>query len=180
MVFPIRTGARPGFARVGLFLIWFCAATVASAEDFFLDSVGARFGFGANESARDFYEVEVFTDINLPYRWKVGRSFHVEPKIDVGIGRLGYRSDNSVVGEMGPLFVLTYKDFPVTLAAGSNCTGLSRSDFETKDLGIQFQFTTHIGVYWDFARHFRAGYQFEHISNAGLSDHNPGLNMHVF
>ena len=165
---------------LGLIWIWICPASVARGEEFKWDSVGGRFGFGANESARDFYEAEVFMDIDTPFRWKVGRCFHVLTKIDVGLGRLGYRSDNAVVGEAGPLFVLTYKDFPVTLGAGSNCTGLSRSDFETKDLGIQFQFTTHIGVYWDFASHFRAGYRFQHMSNAGLSDHNPGLNMHVF
>jgi hypothetical protein len=180
MEFLPRSAIRVTCAWAGLGFAWLCVVTCASAEEFSWDCVGARFGFGANESARDFYETEVFSDINMPFHWKVGRSFQVLTKLDVGLGRLGYRSDNAVVGEAGPLFVLTYKDFPVTLGAGSNCTGLSRSDFETKDLGIQFQFTTHIGVYWDFARHFRAGYRYQHISNAGLSDHNPGLNMHVF
>jgi hypothetical protein len=33
---------------------------------------------------------------------------------------------------------------------------------------------------WDFATHWRLGYRFQHMSNAGLSQPNPGLNMHMF
>ena len=78
------------------------------------------------------------------------------------------------------MLVLSYKQFPVTLAVGSNPTALSRSVFGSKDLGIQFQFTTYLGLNWDFAKHFRAGYRYQHTSNAGLDRNNPGLNMHLF
>jgi hypothetical protein len=162
-------------------LLWalFSAAINGRSDGFSFNSAGTRFGVGSNESAKEFYLSEAFTDINLPWSWQ-GKRLRVESRLDVGVGWLGERHVNAVIGEAGPLLVLSYKQFPVTLAMGSNPTGLSRSDFDAKDLGIQFQFTTHIDVNWDFAEHFRAGYRYQHISNAGLDSRNPGLNMHVF
>jgi hypothetical protein len=45
---------------------------------------------------------------------------------------------------------------------------------------MDFQFTSHLGVNWDFAPHWRVGYRFQHMSNAGLATPNPGLNLHIF
>jgi hypothetical protein len=47
-------------------------------------------------------------------------------------------------------------------------------------LGTDIQFTSHVGLNWDFAAHWRLGYRFQHMSNADLSRDNPGLNMHLF
>ncbi len=44
---------------------------------------------------------------------------------------------------------------------------------------MDFQFTSHVGLNWDFAEHWRLGYRFQHISNADLAKPNPGLNMHL-
>jgi hypothetical protein len=57
---------------------------------------------------------------------------------------------------------------------------LSQSDFGAKDFGVPFQFTSHVGLNWDVTSHWRLGYRFQHMSNAGLDAHNPGLNMHMF
>lgn len=56
---------------------------------------------------------------------------------------------------------------------------LSRHDFGSKDFGELFQFTSHIGLNLDLWEHLRLGYRFQHMSNAGLSGHNPGLNLHM-
>jgi hypothetical protein len=150
------------------------------ADGFSFNSAGARFGIGSNESAKEFYLVEAFTEINLPWGWDLGKGLHLDSRADVGVGWLGERHVNAAIGEAGPMLVLSYKQFPLKLEMGSNPTGLSRSDFDSKDLGIQFQFTTHIGAKWDFAEHFCVGYRYQHTSNAGLGSPNPGLNMHVF
>ena len=134
---------------------------------------------GSNRSSRDFYEAEAFADVNLPWGWDLGGDMRLDSRLDLGVGWLAERSSHTPIGEVGPLLVLSYKQFPLTLALGSNATGLGRSDFETKNLGISFQFTTHIGLNWDFAQHFRLGYRYQHTSNAGLDGSNPGLNMHV-
>jgi len=157
------------------------AAAIGEAEGISFESAGGRFGLGVSGKSEDFYAAEAFTDINLPWSWNLGRDLRLASQLEAAVGWLGERGDDAVVGEAGPLLVLSYKQFPVTLAAGSNATGLSRSQFETKDIGTQFQFTTHIGLNWDFAAHLRLGYRYEHISNAGLdSAHNPGINLHMF
>jgi lipid A 3-O-deacylase len=40
-------------------------------------------------------------------------------------------------------------------------------------------FTSHLAVNYRFRRGPQIGYQFQHKSNAGLEDPNPGLDMHM-
>jgi hypothetical protein len=169
---------RKRLIKVALLCFVVSIAANGQSEGFSFNSAGGRFGVGANESAKDFYLAEAFTEINLPWSWH-GNRLRLESRLDVGMGWLGERHMNAAIGEAGPMLVLSYKQFPVTLAVGSSLTGLSRSDFDSKDLGIPFQFTTHIGLNWDFAERFRVGYRYQHTSNAGLDKSNPGLNMHV-
>jgi len=164
---------------VTLFCVLVSTLAKGRAEGFSFESAGARFGVGSNESAKDFYEAETFTDINLPWSWSLGRDLRLESRLDIGVGWLDEGGTSAAIVEAGPLLVIIYKQFPLTLAVGSNLTGLSRPKFETKDLGIQFQFTSHIGLNWDFAQHFRLGYRYQHTSNAGLDKINPGLNLHM-
>jgi len=168
-----------GLTKGALFCLCLSAVASGVAEGISFESAGARFGMGSNRSSRDFYEAEAFADLNLPWRWNLSAHLHVESRLDLGVGWLAERSSHAALGEVGPLLVLGYGEFLLTLAIGSNATGLSRSDFETKDLGIAFQFTTHIGLNWDFAQHFRLGYRYQHSSNAGLNSRNPGLNLHM-
>jgi hypothetical protein len=175
-----------GFGWLGLAkgaLICLCAGVVANgrAEGVSFDSAGTRFGLGVSGKSKDFYEAEAFAVIKLPWSWDLGREFRLASGAEACVGWLGERGNDAAIGEAGPLFVLSHKQFPVTLAGGSNAAGLSRSEFETKDIGTKFQISSHIGLNWDFAAHFRLGYRYEHISNGGLEpERNPGINLHVF
>ena len=68
----------------------------------------------------------------------------------------------------------------MSLEGGVSPTFLSQYEFGSRDFGTDIQFTSHIGLNWDFAPHWRLGYRFQHMSNAGLASKNPGLNMHLF
>jgi hypothetical protein len=50
-----------------------------------------------------------------------------------------------------------------------------------KDIDIPFSFGSHIGAGARFGeqREYEITYRFQHLSNAGLGDENPGLNFHV-
>ena len=48
----------------------------------------------------------------------------------------------------------------------------------TLNFGIPFQFTSHAGLNWEIGGQFGVGYRYQHLSNAHLSNHNPGLNLH--
>ncbi len=83
-------------------------------------------------------------------------------------------------GRLGPTLVLGRARWPVSVESGFSPTCLSSHVFESKDLGTDIQFTSHVGLNWDFAAHWRLGYRFQHMSNADLARSNPGLNMHLF
>jgi len=129
---------------------------------------------------RGFRAGEAFLDCNLPVSWQLGDSFSLKTRMDFTAGWLGREGLDAVTSSAGPAFVLKYKDLPLTLEAGSSSGLISRHEFGSVDLGGPVQFTTHIGMSWDITRHLRAGYRYEHISNAGIYKPNPGLNLQAF
>jgi hypothetical protein len=179
MVIPGRT--CDWFRAAGWGVACLLAAVWPSqAEDFRLESAGVRGGFSANQSSQDYYEIQGFVNWNLPWGLDLGKEWRLQSRLDLSAGWLGESSDNAAIGTLGPSLVLGRKRLPVSLEGGVSPTLISQHDFTSKDLGGYFQFTSHVGVNWDFAPHWRVGYRFEHISNAGIYKENPGLNMHVF
>jgi hypothetical protein len=158
-------------------LLW---ASPGRAEEFRLESVGVRGGFSANGGRDEFHQAEFFGNWNLPWGWNLGKEWHLQSRLDLSVGWLGDSSRNAVVGTLGPTLVLDRAGWPVSLEGGSSPTLLSSYRFESKSLGTDIQFTSHVGLNWDFAPHWRLSYRFQHMSNADLSRDNPGLNMHLF
>jgi hypothetical protein len=179
MVDPKRTRGGIGVGRWAVACLVLCAL-LGRAEDFRLESIGARGGLSAHNSGKDFNQAEAFANWNLPWAWDLGKEWRLQSRLDFSLGWLGDRGNNAAIGTAGPSLVLSHEGWPVTLDGGSSPTVLSRSEFGSKDFGMDFQFTSHIGLNWDFAPHWRLSYRFQHLSNAGLASPNPGLNMHMF
>ena len=112
--------------------------------------------------------------------WDLGKEWHLQSRLDLSAGWLGDHGDNAAIGTLGPSLVLSRERLPVSLEGGSARRFSAGTTSVEKDLGTDFQFTSHVGLNWDFAPHWRLGYRFQHMSNAGLASHNPGLNMHMF
>jgi hypothetical protein len=152
-------------------------------QDFRLESGGVRFGFGANDSSSDFRQTEAFVDWNLPWHWEPGKDWQLQTKLEVSAGWLGEVAEHgqdSFISSGGPTFVVKHVRFPLQLEGGVSPTVLTREDFRTKDVGTLIQFTSHVGLTCDIASRVRIGYRFQHMSNAGLSRNNPGMNLHMF
>jgi hypothetical protein len=179
MVFAIRRYHRTGLTGWVLvcLLVW---AAEGRGEDFRLESVGVRGGFSTS-SGQGFNQAETFANVNLPWGWDLGKRWHLQSQFDCSIGWLGDGGKNlALIGTVGPGGLLKREGLPLSLDGGVSPTFLSRSDFGLKDFGTDIQFTTHLGVNWDFAAHWRIGYRFQHMSNANLANNNPGLNTHLF
>lgn len=161
-----------------IFCILF-TGVVAQAGIFDFESAGARLGIPANKSSAGFGEAEVYVDWNLRRPWDLGREWHMQPRLDLAAGWLGNHGVDAAIASFGPTLVLGWKQFPVSLEGGISPTIITRDDFATKDFGIPFQFTGYAGVSCDLFGHFRLGYRWQHMSNAGLSASNPGLNLQV-
>jgi len=154
-------------------------AAHAPAGDFSFESAGARFGAGVGRSTRDFHQADTFVDWSLPWHWDLGKKWDLQSRLDFSSGWVGNTHGNAALGTLGPLLALGRQPFPISVEAGSGPTLISHWDFETRNFGDAVQFTSHIGLYWDMAKQWRLGYRFQHMSNAGISQNNPGLNLHM-
>jgi lipid A 3-O-deacylase len=183
-LFAAMLASNRAFRSIGVMALvigclWLWAGT-GWAENFRLESAGVRGGLSAPHNGQQFNQAEVFVNWNLPWGWDLGKEWHLQSRLDLSAGWLGDRDNRATIGTVGPSLVLSRERLPVSLEGGVSPTFISRQDFGTKDFGTDVQFTSHLGLNWDFAAHWRLGYRFQHMSNANLAASNPGLNMHVF
>jgi hypothetical protein len=155
------------------------AALGCSAGEMRFESVGTRFGFTTSKGSDDFRQAEVFTEVDLPWRWQLSTNWYLLPRLDFSAGWIGDGYKNGFIATAGPDFVLGRERFPLTLVVGSSPTLLSRDEFKAtdSDFGIPFQFTTYAGIECKVGRHLSFGCRAQHMSNAGLGTPNPGLNL---
>ena len=178
MVFPNRV-----FCGISV-ACWVCAGLLAGAvqsraEGFSLESVGMRGGFQADHSNRDFYEVEGFGNLNMPWGWDLGKEWHLQSRLNLSLGWLNGRGESAIIGSVGPSLILSRARLPLSFDGGVLPTCLSQNQFGSYDFGMDFQFTSYLGLSWALTPHWCLGYRFQHMSNAGLAPSNPGLNMHM-
>lgn len=150
----------------------------AHAAGLSLDSAGIRAGFPGGFSTRHFYHAAAYADWALPWRLEPG-DFHFQPKLDLAAGWLGEKGSDAFFSSVGPVIEVSYRRLPVSVEGGISPTALSRSEFATKDVGTWFQFSSQVGLNWRFRDHWQLGYRYMHISNAGIAESNPGINLHV-
>lgn len=154
------------------------------AEGMKWDSVGIRGAVSATSLDDPFLELELVGGLTLgsrkPWRLEADSGWFVQSRLDLSAGSLSGRSEDGFVGTIGPAFTLGNKSFPVFLDLGSSPTILSRYKFGRTNFGDPFQFTSHVGFLWEIGSHVVMGYRVQHMSNARISRHNPGLDLHAF
>jgi hypothetical protein len=151
------------------------------AEVFQLESAGVRVGVSPSPgAAHHFHQAEGFVNWNLPWRWDLGADWWLQTRLDASAGWLGSSFEDGFIGTLGPSVLFRQNHLPFSLSVGISPTFLSQYEFVNRDFGQVVQFTSHIGFNYDFFEHFRAGYRFQHMSNANLTPSNPGLNLHMF
>jgi hypothetical protein len=144
------------------------------AQDFL---TGVRGGASFQDSGHPFTQVEGFAGMNLPWDWRIYSDFYLRPRVEVSAGWINSQDADGFIGTLGPVVELRKGKFPVTLEGGVSPTVLSRYHFGGMDFGGRFQFTDHVGVNWEVTRQFSVGARFQHMSNGGISEPNPGLNL---
>ncbi len=145
-----------------------------------METAGGRFGIAAGNSGADFHQAEAFLNANVPWTGNLGRQWWLQPRIDFSAGWLGDPGHDAAITTLGPTLIAGRVGLPVSFEAGSSPTFMTRDVFGTKNFGSFWQFTSHLGVNVDMGTRVRLCYRFQHMSNAGLDGHNPGLNLHMF
>ncbi len=151
----------------------------AQAEELRGTAVGVRVGASLNDRTDDFRQVSGTAEFDLPWAFNPGADLKLQTRADVSLGWLEGENEHALVGTAGPSVILSWRDFPLSLEGGSHPTLISRHHFGERDFGGVFQFTTHAGLNWDVTQRIRVSYRYQHMSNAGISRPNPGLNLHL-
>jgi hypothetical protein len=157
-----------------LLLLLLSIADRVGAQDYL---VGVRGGTSFQSNAGYFRQADVFAGRYLPWQWDSYFGLSFKPRVEASAGWLSGGSEDGFVGTLGPVIELREGKFPVTLEGGVSPTLLSRYNFSDKDLGGRFQFTDHLGLDWHITKDFTVGWRYQHMSNAGIYKHNPGLNL---
>lgn len=160
--------------------IGLAALSANAAEGFSLDEAGARAGISSNGSANRFLQMEAFTKWDLFKPVYLGNEVALTFQLDASAGWLGGRGAEGFVGVLGPAARIGKVDFPLSFLGGIAPTILSTDTYGDKDFGIPLQFTSYLGFEARIWSHATIGYRYQHMSNGGLSSHNPGLNLHMF
>lgn len=152
-----------------------------------LDRVAFEYGLTDGDTDVDRYGATVSFDWGV--EWFRTGSWALTGYWEVGVnvwdsdgGRTG--EDTLVDGHITPVFrwqrdVST--PLPVFLELGVGAHGYTETAIEDKDFDIPFAFGSHVGAGVRFGEggRYELLYRYQHQSNAGLGDDNPGINFHL-
>ena len=142
------------------------------------DTMGIRGGFPATDTASNPSQFELYASYQLPWRW--GAHWILGTRFNISLGVIKGAGDNSTIGTFGQALTLQKSGSPISLSLGEDIALLSDDELGQDDFGGLIHFISHIDLNLRLNRAWEVGYRFQHMSNAGLDDHNPGLDLHLF
>ncbi len=144
-------------------------------------SIGLRGGVGINGSKNDedFKQYEGFTTWTRPWSRRRNSGWTIGTYIEANAGVLRGGGTSAFVGSIGPGIYIKGLEDILEIYMGINPTIISKHKFGDENLGGPIAFTFHVGINFIFAKHYNIGYRLQHMSNGGLYEDNPGLNMHM-
>ena len=166
-------------ALIGLLAVIVLAGGMVEAGELNRWQVGGRLGFDDGRNDEDFNQVEVYLAHLLPLSIGGEMPLSFSISLEGSAGVISGGSAEGFVGAVGPGLAVGLWDDRLLLKAGVSPTFISKDKYGEEDLGGPVQFTSHIGIAARFYRGLSVGYRLQHMSNAGLYDHNPGLNLHM-
>ncbi len=173
-----RSGQRAALALLILVFV-----TPASA----LDSVLLELGMNEGDEDVERYGAALRWDLGLKWLetgdWHLGT--YLEASVTYWDGTRGTTGENDLV-DFGLTPVLRYQSTAahgiapfVEFGVGAHVH--SEDGIGDRDFDIPFAFGTHVGAGARFGAggRYELVYRFQHLSNAGIGDDNPGINFHA-
>ncbi len=172
-----------------LLCVTLLGGVVTSSQAFSID--GAAFEFGASQSTGssiDRYGAVATSDWNV--RWLPLGDWYLdgfwEGGFDVWHANTRGTTGNDTIATVHVAPMLRYQRDPKCglapfIEVGVGAYGLTDSKIQNKNFSLDFAFGDSIGggVRFGDEGRFELLYRFQHLSNAGLGDRNPGINFHV-
>ena len=126
----------------------------------------------------NYSAVEVYYQQALTSKKQISPGVMVYVRLDAGAAYLTASSDHGGWFAVGGDVVLSLLDGLWEIEGGWRPTYLFDDEFGQDDFGGPVQFSSHIGTSLHLGN-FSLNYRFQHISNAGIYDENPGLDLHL-
>lgn len=142
------------------------------------DWMGLGAGAGTNRST-SLTSYHFFATTRPLYSWRLGDSSTVDLRFTGTAGLLDEDREQAFMTSLGPLLDVTISESRLHFIVSSCPAYLGDETFGRLDLGSHFQFISSAGFDWHFSEDWIFGYRWQHISNAGISDVNPGLNLNT-
>ncbi|KUG25721.1 hypothetical protein ASZ90_004449 [hydrocarbon metagenome] len=98
--------------------------------------------------------------------------------LEMALGVVHDKTKSSLLFSMGPTLRLINYENIVSVSTGLKPSLMTNHIFNDFDFGGTFNFKSHIALTISPNKQINLGYRFEHISNAGLYEKNPGVNFH--
>ncbi|MCZ6666691.1 MAG: acyloxyacyl hydrolase [Gammaproteobacteria bacterium] len=145
--------------------------------------------FGTNEGDEDVQRYGAALRWDLGMKWLETGDWHLGSHLEASVtywdGNAGTTGDDDFV-DFGLTPVLRFQRTATAGLAPFAELGLgihvhTKDGIGDRDFGIPFTFGTHFGAGARFGEQgrYELVYRFQHLSNAGLSDDNPGINFHA-
>lgn len=162
-----------------LFLLWLLliAAPISAVEASGPYEIGLRVGVDSGRAIENYASGEVYFLKNLPWTSRLTDNLALKCRFDSGVFYLQADSEDGAMFAAGlDLVMSAFNRFEIE--AGFRPTWMPDARFGVDDFGGELQFTSHAGM--AFTRPpFVFNYRFQHTSNGGIYDRNPGLNLHL-
>jgi hypothetical protein len=161
-----------------LCLLWLPSQVIAvSTGDM---QIGLR---GGNENSKsnleeDYHAAELYLLKVLPWTLSFAEQAVLSSRFDLGATYLAGTDEKSGMLAAGADLVLGLWDGGVEFELGLRPTWLFDHTYGDDNFGGGMQFTSHAGLAINWQK-MALSYRIQHISNAGIYDNNPGLNLHM-
>ncbi len=146
-----------------------------------IDRVGLRHATATGDTFGDLTQDAAFIDFRLPWHFVTAGGVHVTPRLTLEGGRYESGGDDRLFASFGPALRLSNPRWrlPLVVDAGISPTFIDGSEYQGREFGTSVNFASHLALGLEFGERnrYRVDLRFQHISNGGLNDDNPGVNM---
>jgi hypothetical protein len=153
-------------------------ASVAASEETGWVKVGAMVAAATVDQNEDFEQYEIFLTYALPWH-KNGETWSFFSHLDMTGGMIADSEKYTSIGSIGPRVGYRKNDGAVIFDIGSRVTLVGDDKLGERALDGPVHFTSHFRIGFGLFDKAELGFRIQHMSNAGLGDHNPGLDLLV-
>jgi hypothetical protein len=146
-----------------------------------LTDVGFRIASVDGSKFDNLTQQAFFFDFALPATWSPWSGAIARPRLTVEVGRFHTSFEYRAFASFGPAVRLIDDRWrvPAFVDFGFSPTVIDGSRYSKRDLGTSLNFTSHVALGLRFGQHrtHSVSLRYQHISNGGINNTNPGVNM---